>query len=152
LDVWEDEPVIDLSVLQQAVIGTPHIAGYSVQSKLFGVQMLYDAACKQNIISHAGINIVPPLKRVLSFGGVKVGWRDVVLKIFDPRELSKVMRKALSENGSGLTFDELRKQFNGRYEFGCVELRDVELSIEDRKILRLLGVELSFGLGNRLAV
>jgi erythronate-4-phosphate dehydrogenase len=115
LDVWEDEPLIDLAVLGQAVIGTPHIAGYSVQSKLFGVQMLYDAACKQNIISQAGINIVPPLKKVVSFGGVKADWRDVVLKIFDPRELSKVMRKALSENGSARSFDDFRKQFNCRY-------------------------------------
>lgn len=32
-DVWEDEPNIDQSVLDGAMLATPHIAGYSVQGK-----------------------------------------------------------------------------------------------------------------------
>jgi len=33
LDVWEDEPDIDLSLLEVVEIGTPHIAGYSTDGK-----------------------------------------------------------------------------------------------------------------------
>jgi erythronate-4-phosphate dehydrogenase len=152
LDVWENEPLIDVEVLQRANIATPHIAGYSVQSKLYGVQMLYDAARKQNIISDAAMDIVSPNKKILSFEGRNADWRDVVLKIFDPRELTKVMRRALHENDSAQTFDDLRRRFNGRYEFDCVELRDVKLSHDDKKILCLLGISLDSLLDSRLAV
>ncbi len=40
LDVWEDEPAIDVGLLQLVMIGTPHIAGYSYDGKLKATQML----------------------------------------------------------------------------------------------------------------
>jgi erythronate-4-phosphate dehydrogenase len=36
LDVWENEPAIDLQLLNQAFLATPHIAGYSVDGKRNG--------------------------------------------------------------------------------------------------------------------
>ena len=33
VDVWENEPDIDLRIVRRAVIATPHIAGYSLQGK-----------------------------------------------------------------------------------------------------------------------
>lgn len=36
LDVWEDEPNIDLELLHYAALATPHIAGYSVEGKANG--------------------------------------------------------------------------------------------------------------------
>ena len=31
-NVWGHEPAVDVSLLQRALIATPHIAGYSVES------------------------------------------------------------------------------------------------------------------------
>lgn len=45
LDVWENEPSINLETLALADIATPHIAGHSREGKVRGTQMLYDAAC-----------------------------------------------------------------------------------------------------------
>lgn len=39
IDVWEDEPHIDLDLLQMAAIATPHIAGYSTDGKANGTAM-----------------------------------------------------------------------------------------------------------------
>jgi len=39
LDCWEDEPKIDLALLDKAAIGTPHIAGYSEEGKANGTMM-----------------------------------------------------------------------------------------------------------------
>jgi erythronate-4-phosphate dehydrogenase len=39
LDVWENEPVIDLALLSRVDIGTPHIAGYSADGKANGTSM-----------------------------------------------------------------------------------------------------------------
>jgi erythronate-4-phosphate dehydrogenase len=39
IDCWEDEPEIDLQLLEKADIGTPHIAGYSRDGKANGTMM-----------------------------------------------------------------------------------------------------------------
>ena len=45
LDVWDREPEIDGRLLGRVDIGTPHIAGYSLEGKLNGTAMVYRAAC-----------------------------------------------------------------------------------------------------------
>lgn len=46
LDVWENEPNIDTELLKLVDIGTPHIAGYSLDGKIAGMIMIYRAVCK----------------------------------------------------------------------------------------------------------
>ena len=46
LDVFEHEPVISEQVLNAVSLVTPHIAGYSLEGKARGTQMIYDAFCK----------------------------------------------------------------------------------------------------------
>lgn len=46
LDVWKNEPHISLELLHKVAIGTPHIAGYSVQAKYRATEMIYNAAAK----------------------------------------------------------------------------------------------------------
>lgn len=45
LDVWESEPRISVETMKIADIATPHIAGYSYDGKVRGVQMIYEAFC-----------------------------------------------------------------------------------------------------------
>ena len=53
IDVWENEPSIDVELLKLATIATPHIAGYSLEGKTNAVQMIRDAVCKHfRIESH----------------------------------------------------------------------------------------------------
>jgi len=44
LDTWEDEPNPLRELLQRVDLATPHIAGYSVEGRLRGTQMVLDAA------------------------------------------------------------------------------------------------------------
>lgn len=46
LDVWENEPQINNELLNITKIATPHIAGYSLEGKVNGTKMIYDALCK----------------------------------------------------------------------------------------------------------
>ena len=43
LDVWENEPDIDLRLLDRVFIGTPHIAGYSADGKANATRMVLEA-------------------------------------------------------------------------------------------------------------
>lgn len=47
LDVWEDEPRIDRSLLGKAFIATPHIAGYSAQGKANATATAVRAAARR---------------------------------------------------------------------------------------------------------
>ena len=42
LDVFEHEPVVSAELLNQLTMGTPHIAGYTLEGKLRGTQIIFD--------------------------------------------------------------------------------------------------------------
>ena len=46
LDVFEHEPEISAELLDLIILVTPHIAGYSLEGKARGTQMIYEAFCK----------------------------------------------------------------------------------------------------------
>jgi erythronate-4-phosphate dehydrogenase len=54
LDVWEGEPDLDLELLENAFIGTPHIAGYSADGKANGT-----VVCVREFCRFFGLNILP---------------------------------------------------------------------------------------------
>jgi len=43
LDVWENEPDIDIALMQKSFIATPHIAGYSTDGKANGTSMIVNS-------------------------------------------------------------------------------------------------------------
>ena len=45
LDVFEHEPEISAELLALLALATPHIAGYSLEGKARGTQMIYQAFC-----------------------------------------------------------------------------------------------------------
>nr|WP_111640897.1 4-phosphoerythronate dehydrogenase [Marinimicrobium alkaliphilum] len=46
LDVWEPEPDLSVELLDEAALGSPHIAGYSYDGKVRGTEMIYEALCE----------------------------------------------------------------------------------------------------------
>jgi erythronate-4-phosphate dehydrogenase len=121
LDVWENEPLIDLDVLVEALIATPHIAGYSVESKLRGIEMIYQIAIEKNVVPES--TVLPVLSPEYENPVKKINmsnWRDAVLQIYDPQETTTIMKKVLSEGLA--SFDYLRKNFPERHEFACYHI------------------------------
>jgi len=46
LDVWENEPDVDLELLSRTALGTAHVAGYSMEGKLNAVRLVRKAFCR----------------------------------------------------------------------------------------------------------
>lgn len=60
IDVWENEPNINIDLLNKVFIGTPHIAGYSSDGKINATRMTLESLC-QFFNINAEINIsLPP--------------------------------------------------------------------------------------------
>ena len=54
-DVWENEPVIDFELLKKVNFGSMHIAGYSLEGKVNGTEIIYNRLCEY-------LNILPVWK------------------------------------------------------------------------------------------
>ncbi|MDX1900515.1 MAG: 4-phosphoerythronate dehydrogenase [Gammaproteobacteria bacterium] len=140
LDVWENEPTIDFSILESALIATPHIAGYSVQAKNRGTEMIFTALSKwlSNKI-HLTSNPLPENPHIILCENEKMDWQDVVLKIFDPRKLTEQMQFIMPSGYEH--FDWLRKNFTQRQEFSAIQIKEITISVEQKILLEKLGVQ-----------
>lgn len=141
-DVWEHEPKINKMILERAVIATPHIAGYSVQSKIRGIDMIYRIACEKNIIQPQPRppQVIP--EQQLTFAGGGHAWQDIVLGVFNPVVITAMMRTILlPASDYGHLFDEMRNQFNYRHEFGYTKILDSNVPEETKILLNELGMK-----------
>jgi len=126
LDVWQNEPNIDTELLQMVDIGTPHIAGYSLDGKIAGMIMIYKAVCQ-----HFGLDAkfdvedflpeasVPELTINPGDGDEQEVIHRTVEKIYniceDDRKLREILWQRAEKKGN--FFDNLRKNYPVRREF-----------------------------------
>ena len=139
LDVWEDEPYINPGLLQKVILSTPHIAGYSLEGKINGTKMIYDALCKFTAnpkewqpvfptIEHSEIEL-PASKFVeqklhFIFKQIyNIANDDVLL-----RGILKIDKKEM-----GAFFDKLRKEYPVRREFNnyTILIREADKHLTD---------------------
>ena len=122
LDVWENEPNIDLQLADLVDIGTPHIAGNTVEGKLRGTQMLHQA-----FKTWCGFDdrITPrnQIKQQLEDGNFLYGddLSLVCLNGYDIRVDNELLKETFKfrENRMkvGEIFDLLRKNYRRRNEY-----------------------------------
>lgn len=135
LDVWEHEPEIDGRLLARVDIGTPHIAGYSLEGKLNGTAMVYRAACEFLGVepTWSAESAAPPRPPGLPLPGFADG--DSMLRHLDCKGVAaladmvtafcpvlrddEALRKAVGMGAAerGRAFDLLRKTYPTRREF-----------------------------------
>jgi len=126
LDVWENEPEIDAALLQLVEIGTPHIAGYSLEGKLNGVAQIYRAACEflgvtpQWRIESALPPVDAPLIRLPpNFENNEKKLEALIKHAYDIAADDRRLREYLSvkTEDRGRYFDRLRRDYPVRREF-----------------------------------
>lgn len=126
LDVWENEPNIDVEMLNMVDLGTPHIAGYSLDGKIAGMIMIYKALCeyfglapKFNVEDFVPDPDVPELHIHPCGGDEQELLLDAVRKVYDIRRDDGELRHILNEPAAnrGRSFDKLRKNYAVRREF-----------------------------------
>jgi erythronate-4-phosphate dehydrogenase len=145
LDVWEGEPSISLALLDKVVLGTPHIAGYSLDGKLRGTGMIYQAACEFLAVPpqwNASAELPPDMAVELAEGLANEALlRAAVLGCYDVREDDRRLRRLaeLAAEQRPRYFDRLRKEYPVRREFAATRLVGAAIPAREREQLAGLG-------------
>jgi erythronate-4-phosphate dehydrogenase len=115
LDVWEGEPAINQALAHRAAIATAHIAGYSLNGKRDGTQIVYQDFC-----SHFGIqdrkdsNVKPRKPLVLENAKTTSGMLNKAVLQAYPISSDFL---AIELDGLAEKFDQRRNNYQFRTEF-----------------------------------
>lgn len=141
LDVWEQEPRIDPALVRKVWLATPHIAGYSLEGKLQGTEMIYQALCRflgLPLRKKAGQFMPEPALSKISFTSSaeeEAAIRIALRSCYDPRQDDARLRLAMigSEQERGEAFDRLRRDYPVRRECSSlkVQLKGTSKSLQD---------------------
>lgn len=147
LDVWEGEPAIGLALLECVALGTPHIAGYSLDGKLRGTEMIYRAACRfLGMPATWDVGSVLPQAGAVDLSAVtdadpETQARAAVLGCYDVRTDDEHLRRLfeLEPGERAAYFDRLRKHYPVRREFAATPLVRGTLTDAQQRVLTGLG-------------
>lgn len=123
LDVWENEPNVLIPLIEYADIASAHIAGYSLEGKARGTEMLYQALCKQiNVKNTKKLADFLPLP---SIDDVKINHtfdettlKQLIKLVYDVRRDDGIFRQQIIEKG----FDYIRRTYPDRREFSAISV------------------------------
>lgn len=140
-DVWEHEPNLSLAVLEFAAIATPHIAGYTMQAKLRGTLMIYQAALKALQLPVQALS--PSLAPTFELASTAQTWEQLVIDVYNPMRDTAELKSSLlglTPIQTGSHFDSLRKHHVQRHEFDAVRLKQTQQLVPaDFAVLKQLG-------------
>ncbi|TBW59149.1 4-phosphoerythronate dehydrogenase PdxB [Marinobacter halodurans] len=131
LDVWEGEPGVDPDLARAVWLMTPHIAGYSLEGKVGGTEMIYRALCHFLGLparKQAGQFMADPALSKLSFtsSATALDAAHVAIRAcYDVRRDAARYRRvlALPEDGRARAFDAMRRDYPVRREFSSVKIQ-----------------------------
>lgn len=139
LDVWQHEPSISIPLLANTRMGTPHIAGYSLEGKARGTSQIF-TAFSQFLGQEQQIKLADLLPSAefneITFSGelTQASLKRLVHLVYDVRRDDAPLRKTAHLAGQ---FDHLRKYYPERREWSSlrVSCHDVDAA----NALKMLG-------------
>jgi len=120
LDVWETEPQVPEPLLERVSIGTPHIAGYSLEARLAGTRRVVAAMDEALGTAFAAAVVPPPAAPLALPEGEDRGavLEALLLGRYQPRHDDRRLREALAVTATdrAAAFDRLRRDYPLRRE------------------------------------
>lgn len=114
-DVWENEPDISLTSLNQITLGTPHIAGYSLNAKYQTTKILYKKAATFFEWQDRKLTAVENVKNRMIINPSVKHASEIALSIYDPLKHTQKFRSALlsgsRKKNTGDIFNRERKNY-----------------------------------------
>jgi len=147
LDVFEGEPSLDEELIKHCLLATPHIAGYSLEGKSRGTEMLYQAWC-QHLGKEATVKLEALLPQVPvalleleASCSVEEACRRAAHLCYHPLADSWRLLHALKTTGATeKVYQALRKNYPIRREFSSLKVKAA--TVEQASALKALGFSL----------
>lgn len=126
IDTWDGEPAFRKDLLDRVDIGTPHIAGHSLEGKVMGTVMVYQAACRfLNVAPQWDLSDFLPPSTIGEIFAYARGRRnedvlaDLVRMIYDIEADDEALRRGADGDDMARAqhFDSLRRNYAVRREF-----------------------------------
>lgn len=145
LDVWKNEPYINLSMLERARFATPHIAGYSYLGKFNGTIIIakklanffefkYDQNFEKNIQEQ---------KEIIKLNSNRDFFEklyEAAQYVFNPYEETKKFKEQIKNSTDvGKAFDNYRKSYKLRKEFSQIQIQCDKLNDKEKTTFEKLG-------------
>lgn len=118
MDVWEGEPELNTALMELCMLATPHIAGYSLDGKMRGTEIVYQGVCE-----FFGLPVRRKLPQFLPEPGIKrvnfsdqvplnQALRTAIRASYEIRVDDGVMRQAMRRTDNRkAAFDKLRLEY-----------------------------------------
>ena len=119
LDVWENEPAINIELMHYCALATGHIAGYSLRGKQQGSMMVMQALFRFfNITEEVEMPVLASYPLMVSENDSK-GLKQASLQVYDIKQDDQRFRTMMHQQASGQLslFDQYRKYYPVRNEF-----------------------------------
>jgi erythronate-4-phosphate dehydrogenase len=144
IDCWENEPNIDLELLEMADLATPHIAGYSKDGKANGTSMSIQAVSRffnLGIDDWKALQVELPNQTTIELDGLNKTRQKVleeaVLTSYDIRTDDAALRK------NPELFEKLRGDYPVRREFPIYTVITKNIDEETCETLKSLGFKVN---------
>lgn len=139
-DCWEDEPDIDLELLEMTSLATPHIAGYSKDGKAMGTLMSVQAVSKffrLGLENWRPEGIEMPSQPLIEIDGAGYDEQQIIAKAilhtYNIRNDDAVLRNNTSD------FEKQRGDYPVRREFPAYTIRAKNVKRETIEKLKQIG-------------
>ncbi len=150
LDVWENEPDIDVDLLRHTDIATPHIAGYSLEGKANGTKIIHDIFCRHFDFTPDWVPRLPEVEQpnltIRADAGIENALYEALTPISGLKKTDARMRllyEFTPEQRMEL-FNEMRKGYPLRREFFNYTLRLEPMNINLALMLNTFRFQLAY--------
>jgi erythronate-4-phosphate dehydrogenase len=144
LDVWEDEPDIDIDLMAKTFLSTPHIAGYSTDGKAKGTSMIVNAFCRHfdlPLKNWYPDNVPESEDPSIHIDGKGKTDEDVILEAV--LHTYNIDEDNINLRFSPPDFEKQRGDYRVRREFPAFSVSLANCSKEAKNILKELGFKLA---------
>ena len=124
LDVWNNEPHINRQLLDMTDIGTPHIAGYSLDGKARGAAMIVNRLAEHFKLPLAGWEPEPPPSpdnHVIDISAYSGNDQNIISRAiyhtYNVEDDNAMLKK------EPWVFEQLRNNYRHRREFGAYKIK-----------------------------
>jgi erythronate-4-phosphate dehydrogenase len=143
IDVWENEPDIDIDLLNSVDIATPHIAGYSADGKANGTSMSIRSLSRffgLGLDDWKPLGIPEPENTLITlaekFASAQENLARAIISTYNIMEDDRRLRM------SPETFEDQRANYPLRREFDSYSVRLVDKNNDSKRILRRMGFKI----------